>query len=146
MQIMYDIAQHHVNNSEFNIVMMDLMNHFSGNMRPFGYHFCVSFETQAQLIIDYKHVMQQWTCQVTAFRMLRTYGSIICFFFEYQMHITLYNVATVIYLEWQWLSYRWLQPQTQISQPWMTWVSGTRWPKGSYRMTLLRVSSDILPS
>jgi len=71
MQIMSQIAQHLVDESDFNFVKMLLLNHFSDYIRPLGNLLNVSSELPVKAMMDLKQAYQQSNCHEAAFLILR---------------------------------------------------------------------------
>jgi hypothetical protein len=55
-QIKSKIAQHLVDESDFNFVMMHLLNHYSDHVCQLGNRLNISFELQETAMMDLKHV------------------------------------------------------------------------------------------
>jgi len=71
-QIGSETAQHLVNQSDFIIVKMHLLNHFSDHIRQLCNLLNVSSELAEKAMIDLKQAYRQLDCHVAAFQILRT--------------------------------------------------------------------------
>jgi len=71
-QIKSEIAQHHVDESDFNSVKMHLLNHFSDHMCQPGNILNVSSELPEKVMMDYNQVYQESNCHEAAFHILQT--------------------------------------------------------------------------
>jgi hypothetical protein len=68
-QIESEIAQHLVDESDFNFVRMHLLNHFSDHICQLGNLFNVSSELPEKAMMDYKQVYRQSNRHEAAFQM-----------------------------------------------------------------------------
>jgi hypothetical protein len=74
-QIESEIAQHLVNELDFNFVKMHLVNHVSDPIRQRGNLLNVSSELPDQEAMNFKQAYQQLTFHETTFQILRTKAS-----------------------------------------------------------------------
>jgi len=71
MQIESEIAQHPVNELDFDFVKRHLLNHFSDHIRQLGNFLNVSSEHPEKVMKDLKQPYTQWNCQEAGFQILR---------------------------------------------------------------------------
>jgi len=71
MQIESEIAQHLVDESDFNFVKMHLLNHFSENICQLGYLWNVSSKIPDKVMMDLKQAYWQSNYHGAAFQILR---------------------------------------------------------------------------
>jgi len=71
-QIESEIAQHLVDESDFNFVKMDLLNHFSDHIRQLGKPLNVSSELQQKAMMDLKQAYRRSNRHEAASQILRT--------------------------------------------------------------------------
>jgi len=142
MQIESDIAQHHVDESDFNIAMMHVLNHFSDLICQLRNLLNASSELPAGVMIDLKQVYRQWNCHEAAFMSLWTKAWMEVFQYRVlransskqrrknEMPLTKAPFIRMMKTPWREI-------------PLNTWPSGVQCEKGSYRITLLGVSRDL---
>jgi len=142
-QIKSQIAEHLVDESDFNFVMMPLLNHFSDYFRQLGNFLNICTELPEKVMMDHKQAYQQSNLYDADFQILRK--NALKKVFQYRERNA--NAAKQSHDDdmplIKALIKRMMKTCNQKSRPWIAGHSGVQCQKGSYRITIRGVSQDL---